>query len=208
MSKSTVTQGEHNMPDVRRLRNFGQRDKLKADRSKRGVRNGRKAEAAQRGVQSASGDGGAFGGKDPGGAGGGIWGLSDDDQQLEAGAGDACGRAVCARQQGAGGRGCAEGDRRSAPEDRTAAGRVRFSCRAARHLPIAERRAMIAPEAGLSVSRQCGLLGIARSSFFYRPRLESAEELELLKRLDRIFTDHPVYGRRRARGGLLRGGSL
>jgi hypothetical protein len=52
------------------------------------------------------------------------------------------------------------------------AGRVRFSRRAARHLPIAERRAMIAPEAGLSVSRQCTLLGIARSSFYYRPRPE------------------------------------
>jgi putative transposase len=45
---------------------------------------------------------------------------------------------------------------------------------------------MIAPEAGLSVSRQCALLGVARSSFYYRPRPESAEELELLKRLDRI----------------------
>ena len=42
---------------------------------------------------------------------------------------------------------------------------------------------MIAPEAGLSVSRQCTLLGIARSSFYYRPRPESAEELDLLKRL-------------------------
>ena len=51
---------------------------------------------------------------------------------------------------------------------------------------------MIAPEAGLSVSRQCTLLGIARSSFYYRPRPEPAEELELLERLDRIFTDHPV----------------
>jgi len=47
---------------------------------------------------------------------------------------------------------------------------------------------MIAPEAGLSISRQCTLLGIARSSFYDRPRPESAEELELLKRLDRIFT--------------------
>jgi hypothetical protein len=45
---------------------------------------------------------------------------------------------------------------------------------------------MIAPEAGLPVSRQRTLLGIARSSFYYRPRPESAEELELLKRLDRI----------------------
>ena len=62
---------------------------------------------------------------------------------------------------------------------------------------------MIAPEAGLSVSRQCALLGIARSSFYYRPRPESAEELELLKRLDRMFTDNPVYGSRRLQVALL-----
>src|SRR5258708_5608083 len=55
--------------DLRRLRIFGQRDKLRADRSKMGVRSGRKEEAAQRGIQGASGDGGAFGGEDPGGAG-------------------------------------------------------------------------------------------------------------------------------------------
>src|SRR4051812_20646106 len=65
---------------------------------------------------------------------------------------------------------------------------------------------MIAPEAGLSVSRQCTLLGLARSSFYYRPRPVSAEELELLKRLDRIFTDHPVYGSRRLQVALLREG--
>ena len=65
---------------------------------------------------------------------------------------------------------------------------------------------MIAPEAGLSISRQCALLGIARSSFYYRPRPESAEELELLKRLDRIFTDCPVYGSRRLQVALLREG--
>src|SRR5499427_2527620 len=109
------------------------------------------------------------------------------------------------RQQGAGGR-CAEGDRPSAPQDRAVAGRTRFSCRAARHLPSAERRAMIAPEAGLPVSRQCALLGIARSSFYYCPQPESAEELDLLKRLDRIFTSHPVYGSRRLQVALLREG--
>src|ERR1700760_1533317 len=147
---------------------------------------------------------GAFGGEDPSGAVGGVWGSFDDDQRLEAGAGEACGRAVCARQQGAGGRGCAEGNRRSAPQDRAAAGRARFSCRAARHLPGAERRAMIAPEAGLSVSRQCALLGIARSSFYYRPRPEAAEELGILKQLDRIFTNDPVYGSRRLQVALLR----
>src|SRR6201981_1326080 len=161
------------------------------------MRRGPERAAAQRGTQGAGGDGGAFGGEDPGGAGGGVWNSSDDDQQLEAGAGEACGRAVCAWQQGAGGRRCAEGDRRSAPQDRAVAGRARFSCRAARHLPSAERRAMIALEAGLSVTRQCALLGIARSSFYYRPRPEPEQELDLVKRLDRIFTNDPVYGSRR-----------
>jgi putative transposase len=65
---------------------------------------------------------------------------------------------------------------------------------------------MIAPEAGLSVIRQCALLGVARSSFYYRSRPESGAELELLKRLDRIFTDHPVYGSRRLQVALLREG--
>jgi putative transposase len=57
---------------------------------------------------------------------------------------------------------------------------------------------------GLSVSRQCTLLGIARSSFYYQPRPTSAEELDLLNRLDRIFTEHPVYGSRRLQVALLR----
>ena len=65
---------------------------------------------------------------------------------------------------------------------------------------------MIAPEAGLSISRQCTLLGVARSSLYYRPRPASAAELELLKRLDRIFTDYPVYGSRRLQVALLREG--
>ena len=43
---------------------------------------------------------------------------------------------------------------------------------------------MIAPNAGLSLSRQCTLLGIARSSFYYQPRPTSADELDLLNRLD------------------------
>ena len=105
-------------------------------------------------------------------------------------------------------RGRAEGDRRSAPEDRAAAGRVRFSCRAARHLPIAERRAMIAPEAGLSVSRQCALLALARSSFDYRPQPECAEELQLLKRLDRIFTRPSRLWQPSAPGGAVARGDF
>ncbi len=65
---------------------------------------------------------------------------------------------------------------------------------------------MITPNAALSISRQCTLLGIARSSFYYQPRPPSAGELDLLNRLDRIFTEHPVYGSRRLQVGLLREG--
>ena len=65
---------------------------------------------------------------------------------------------------------------------------------------------MIAPDAGLSVNRQCWLLGIARSSFYYRPRPSTVEEFDLLNRLDRIFTEHPVYGSRRLQVSLLRAG--
>jgi transposase InsO family protein len=63
---------------------------------------------------------------------------------------------------------------------------------------------MIAPNAGLSVNRQCTLLGIARSSFYYQRRPVSAEELDLLNRLDQMFTAHPVYGSRRLQVALLR----
>ena len=65
---------------------------------------------------------------------------------------------------------------------------------------------MIAPNAGLSVNRQCMLLGIARSSFHYQLRLTSADEVNLLNRLDQIFTAHPVYGSRRLQVALSREG--
>jgi putative transposase len=65
---------------------------------------------------------------------------------------------------------------------------------------------MIAPNAELPINRQCRLLGIARSSVYYRPRPPSADDVDLLNRLDRIFTDYPVYGSRRLQVALLREG--
>jgi putative transposase len=65
---------------------------------------------------------------------------------------------------------------------------------------------MITPNAELSINRQCWLLEIARSSFYYRPRPASAAEVDLLNRLDRIFTEYPVYGSRRLQVTLLREG--
>lgn len=59
----------------------------------------------------------------------------------------------------------------------------------------------------LSVVGQCALLGVARSSAYYRPAGDSEEELELMRRIDRIFTEHPVYGSRRIQVALARQGT-
>jgi putative transposase len=49
----------------------------------------------------------------------------------------------------------------------------------------------------LSVQRQCELLGLARSTYYYQPRPESAENLRLLRRLDKIYLEYPFFGSRR-----------
>ena len=61
-----------------------------------------------------------------------------------------------------------------------------------------ERKAMIAPDRpGLSLSRQCRLLSIGRSSFYYAPVGESPENLALMRRIDELFLKYPFYGSRR-----------
>ena len=47
------------------------------------------------------------------------------------------------------------------------------------------------------MARQCELLGLARSSWYYQPAGESAETLELLRLLDEQYTRTPFYGVRR-----------
>jgi hypothetical protein len=49
----------------------------------------------------------------------------------------------------------------------------------------------------LSVARQCALLGVARSSWYYTPHGERAENLELMRRMDEQYTQTPFYGIRR-----------
>jgi putative transposase len=49
----------------------------------------------------------------------------------------------------------------------------------------------------LSVRRQCELLGLNRSSLYYQPVGETAENLRLMGLIDRHYTDCPVYGSRR-----------
>ena len=47
------------------------------------------------------------------------------------------------------------------------------------------------------MTRQCELLGLARSSWYYQAAGESAETLELLRLLDEQYTRTPFYGVRR-----------
>jgi putative transposase len=58
----------------------------------------------------------------------------------------------------------------------------------------------------LSVARQCTLLGLARSSWYYQPRPPSATTQELLDRLDEQYTRTPFYGTRRMTAWLRREG--
>ena len=48
----------------------------------------------------------------------------------------------------------------------------------------------------LSLSRQCRLLSIGRSSLYYKPKGESAETLALMRRIDELFLKYPFYGAR------------
>jgi putative transposase len=51
--------------------------------------------------------------------------------------------------------------------------------------------------ATLSVRRQCELLGLSRSAWYYEPAAESAENLGLMRLIDEEYLRHPFLGRRR-----------
>ena len=48
----------------------------------------------------------------------------------------------------------------------------------------------------LSLSRQCRLLSVGRSSLYYKPKGESPETLALMRRIDELFLKYPFYGAR------------
>ena len=57
---------------------------------------------------------------------------------------------------------------------------------------------MVEPEhVGLSVRRQCELLELPRSTCYYEPAGETAENLALMRRIDALYVRWPFYGSRR-----------
>ena len=49
----------------------------------------------------------------------------------------------------------------------------------------------------LSLTRQCQLLGLSRSSLYYQPATDNTEDLVLMARIDRQFLETPYYGSRK-----------
>ena len=54
--------------------------------------------------------------------------------------------------------------------------------------------------------RQCALLGLSRSAWYYRPRPASAATLRLQRRIDELYLEHPFYGSRQMSRHLRREG--
>jgi putative transposase len=55
----------------------------------------------------------------------------------------------------------------------------------------------VGPDARISVRHQCELLSLCRSRYYYEPCPESAENLALMRRLDELHLEYPVYGSRK-----------
>jgi putative transposase len=65
---------------------------------------------------------------------------------------------------------------------------------------------MIDREYRLSVVRQCELLALPRSSFYYQPLATAAGELDVMRHIDALHLKHPWMGSRSIRDQLNRAG--
>jgi hypothetical protein len=74
-------------------------------------------------------------------------------------------------------------------------------------MSVERRRQMIEPEhSQLSIARQCELVSISRSGFYYRPAGETSLNLELMRLIDTQFLETPWYGSRQMARHLRREG--
>ena len=74
-------------------------------------------------------------------------------------------------------------------------------------MSVARRRSLIeVAHPQLSLARQCQLVGIARSSFYYQPRGESEVNLHLMRLIDEQYLRTPWYGSRQMKRHLRRQG--
>jgi len=60
----------------------------------------------------------------------------------------------------------------------------------------------------LSISRQCQLLGISRSSYYYQPKGESSQNLQYMRMIDEQYMKTPFFGSRQMTRWLKRQGGI
>jgi len=61
-------------------------------------------------------------------------------------------------------------------------------------MSASDRIVLVSENKDISIRRQCDLLSVNRSSVYYKPAGESAENLEIMRRTDAYFLEHPTYG--------------
>ena len=57
-----------------------------------------------------------------------------------------------------------------------------------------EIQEFVKPNKNLSIRRQCELLTVNRSNVYYKPAVESPENLSIMRILDEHYLNHPTYG--------------
>lgn len=62
----------------------------------------------------------------------------------------------------------------------------------------------ITSDIDLSIVRQCDLMGICRSSYYYEPKPESPENLRLMRLIDEMYLKAPFYGHRSMTNALIK----
>jgi putative transposase len=68
---------------------------------------------------------------------------------------------------------------------------------------------MIEPKSQLlSISRQCKILDVNRSSYYYRPKPIKQEDLDLMRKIDELYLENPSSGSRTIRRQLKRQGMI
>jgi len=74
-------------------------------------------------------------------------------------------------------------------------------------MSLSERKTLIdRNRTDLSLTKQCKLLRISRSSLYYTPVGVNAETLDLMTEIDRVFTKYPFFGSRQIAAYLPRNG--
>lgn len=60
----------------------------------------------------------------------------------------------------------------------------------------------------LSVTKQCNLMSVSRSSYYYRPRAKNPDDLILMRQIDELYIEHPSSGSRSICRQLKRQGTI